>query len=101
MSDAPRKPNGTFQKGASGNPGGFWRDGKLRKLRRALEALDPRMMEVLEEMTADSDPKIRAKAVEIWGKYRIPVPREGKGDNATTSAPTLSAELAARLASLQ
>jgi hypothetical protein len=99
MSD--RKSNGTFQKGVSGNPGGGWGHAKLRKLRRSLEKLDPKMLKALEELVTDPDPKMRAKAVEIWSKYRIPVPKEGKDDAASSTAPVMSAELAARLAGLQ
>lgn len=101
--DGKRDQMGRFLKGVSGNPGGpNFRDGKLRKVRRALEALDKDAVTALTALMQDGDPKVVAKAVEIWARYRLPVPKAVAADaNATVNgaAPQLSEEAARAIAS--
>lgn len=101
MADPLRRSDGKYQKGQSGNPGGRNRDLRLRRLRRSLEALDPKMLVALESMVDDADPKIKAVAVQVWAKYRIPVPKQDMDEARPITSPVLSPELAARLAGLQ
>lgn len=103
MDEPVRNDKGRFVKGSSGNPGGYWRDRKLRKVRRMLEELDPDAMEALKKLMKDGDPKVIAKAVEIWARYRLPIPKEGKEDAAakTPGQATLPDHVRAALARLQ
>jgi hypothetical protein len=88
-----------FRPGVSGNPGGVPK--KLRKVRKALEKLDDRCVERLGRLIDDEDPKVAVKALELWAKYRLPVPKETQVSKLEVSpAPNVNPKLLALLASL-
>lgn len=75
---------------------------KLRKVRKKLERMDDEMTETLLDLLRSGDDENRRFALGFWGKYRLPVPKEGKDEaGATSTTPKFSAEVAARLARIQ
>lgn len=84
MSDLKRKPDGTFGAGVSGCPGGPWAKeaARVREVREALARMDAAALGALEMLLKDGDPKVVVKAVELWARYSLPVPREA-GDAAS------------------
>lgn len=89
-----------FPKGVSGNPSGVPK--KLRKLRRALEKHDTRMVARLIELAECTDDKVAVSAVGLWFKYRCPVPTDKAGAAAlkATEASDLPAGVRERILEL-
>lgn len=65
------------------NAGGI--DPKLKKLRRALTRLDKDALARLGDIIANGPTDEAVKAIAIWARYRIPVPKEVAQDETTTS----------------
>lgn len=76
---------------------------KLRKVRKKLERLDDAAMVVLTNLLASEDPENQRFALGFWGKYRLPVPKETKGEREHRAAglPALTDRLRERLARMQ
>jgi hypothetical protein len=90
-----------WPKGKSGNPGGLSK--KVRAFRRDCEKLLPKAAQRLEKLLDSDDPEDFKFALEWLRKAFIPTPKEAPADakGATSTAASIPAALAARLAGMQ
>lgn len=104
MSDIPRGEGGRWVAGAgSPNPGGplAKEAERVREVRQGLAKMDTKALGALEKLFTDTDPKVIAKAVELWAKYSLPVPKEVVTDAPKDGErPRLKPEVARALAAL-
>lgn len=97
---APVRIGRPFAKGGDPriNKGGM--DPKTRRLKKLLLALSPKAVAVVEALLDDEDKLIRLKAADTVLKYTAPKPTENSTVDVSFKQPTLSPEVAARLAAL-